>query len=137
MSRMRDSELTREVLSLLSGPGWEVSSLVGCYGPPFASAVVQWWFHARWNWTSQFLSLVPSPPHAPAGIALYGSRVQTGAAGAAGGAGREARLSVSAISQVLGPLRKAPGARDRHARTLFRMLSLVSRSLRDASDALR
>lgn len=29
MSRMRDSELTREVHSLLSGPGWEVSCLLG------------------------------------------------------------------------------------------------------------
>lgn len=87
-----------------------------------------------------FTVLEPCPLPAPrAGrIAHYGSRVQTGAAGAAGGAGCEARLSVPcAISQVLGPLRKAPGARDRHARTLFRMLSLVSRSQRDASDALR
>lgn len=84
------------------------------------------------------LELRPLPAPSAAEIAPYRSRVQTGAAGAAGGAGHEARLSIPcAISQVLGPLRTAPGARDRHARTLFRMLSLVSRSQRDPSDAFR
>lgn len=99
------------------------------------AAVVQWSLRARWDWSSQFLSFVPSPPHAPAGIALCRTRVQTGAAG---GAGFQARLSVPyAISQVLGPPKTAPGAGDRHVRTQIQDAFPGFQVPRDPSDALR